>query len=518
MKRATRESTPELDKDGYVRNSHTVIRNTKYVCDTVHGQIPLEPIELQFIDTPQFQRLRDIKQLANCLLVYPGATHTRFEHSLGTSYLAREWVTKLQRNQRELMIDQRDIDCVAIAGLVHDLGHGPFSHLFDGPFMSKIQMPGHKKWTHEDASEMMFDYLIDENVIDFSRSDRNFVKALVRGKASNCGAEDAEKAYLFDIVANTRNSIDVDKFDYLLRDAMHVGFKTDFSYQRVMDSSMVIDQQICFQEKMAYNIYDLYHVRFKLHKLVYKHRVGRAVERMMVDAMVKANPVLKFSDAIYDPVKFQDLTDATVVNDIYRSKRPELEGARKLIQRIKRRDLYRVVDEIAVTDANRRQLSDITTEAIAAAGEGSWNLKPEDIHIDRVKTNYAMKDANPVDSVRFFSRWDATTSFTISKEQVSGLLPEKFEEEYMKIYSCDNDKTYYVQQAARKVLERNAPGIIKSCRSGLTIPSKETPSLRKGMPPSTPSFSRSNPSTNPNTAVKKPRTDGVMQNLFSITE
>ena len=77
-------------------------------------------------------------QLGVSSYVFPTGTHKRFEHSIGTAYLALKVARKLKKTQPELMIDDRDTECVAIAGLCHDLGHGPYSHLFDGPFLSKI--------------------------------------------------------------------------------------------------------------------------------------------------------------------------------------------------------------------------------------------------------------------------------------------------------------------------------------------------------------------------------------------
>ena len=70
--------------------------------------------------------------------VFPTGTHKRFEHSIGTAYLALKVAKRLRKKQPELGIDERDLQCVAIAGLCHDLGHGPYSHLFDGPFLNKI--------------------------------------------------------------------------------------------------------------------------------------------------------------------------------------------------------------------------------------------------------------------------------------------------------------------------------------------------------------------------------------------
>uniref|UniRef100_A0AAX7SJQ5 HD/PDEase domain-containing protein n=1 Tax=Astatotilapia calliptera TaxID=8154 RepID=A0AAX7SJQ5_ASTCA len=100
--------------------------------DPIHGHIELHPLLVKIIDTPQFQRLRNIKQLGGGYFVFPGASHNRFEHSIGVGHLAGELAKTLKLKQPELDISERDVLCVQIAGLCHDLGHGPFSHLFDG--------------------------------------------------------------------------------------------------------------------------------------------------------------------------------------------------------------------------------------------------------------------------------------------------------------------------------------------------------------------------------------------------
>ncbi|XP_039460261.1 deoxynucleoside triphosphate triphosphohydrolase SAMHD1-like [Oreochromis aureus] len=127
--------------------------------DPIHGHIELHPLLVKIIDTPQFQRLRKIKQLGGGYYVFPGASHNRFEHSVGVGHLAGELVKALRAKQleeleqepstdSESLINDRDVLCVQIAGLCHDLGHGPFSHVFDGMFNPQAD-PSGEKWEWE---------------------------------------------------------------------------------------------------------------------------------------------------------------------------------------------------------------------------------------------------------------------------------------------------------------------------------------------------------------------------------
>eukprot|EP00483_Globobulimina_turgida_P012206 UN12228 len=107
-----------------------------HIADEAHDYIEIPENIRVILDTPEFQRLRYLKQLGATYFVFPGATHNRFEHSLGVMHLARKLVLNLRMNQPDLQITNDEIFCVSAAGLVHDLGHGPFSHVFDHEFVT----------------------------------------------------------------------------------------------------------------------------------------------------------------------------------------------------------------------------------------------------------------------------------------------------------------------------------------------------------------------------------------------
>jgi len=275
-----------------------------YISDPIHNFVKFDDWAMDFIDTPQFQRLREIKQLGSTYWVFPGACHKRFEHSLGVGYLARKLAKKLYTKQPDLELIERDIKCVCLAGLCHDLGHGPFSHIFDNVIVPRIRPNNGNKWSHEDGSVKMLRHLVNENHIDIETEDVEFIESLILGKP-----KPGEKQFLFDIVANSRNSVDVDKFDYLKRDCFHCNPSFYFDGNCLMESSRVIDDQICYNYKEWSNIYDMFHTRYSLHKKVYNHPKGKAIELMIADAIQAANQFLRIGEAIDNPAEYQNLND-----------------------------------------------------------------------------------------------------------------------------------------------------------------------------------------------------------------
>ena len=163
-----------------------------------------EPLCLQIIDTPEFQRLRNLKQLGATYLVFPCANHTRFEHSLGVAYLTEIMLNNIKNNQPELGLDNRTILLVKIAGLIHDIGHGCFSHFFDKMLLKDCKS---KYKYHENRSILILENMIKKYSIDIKEKEVKFINNIIN-------STDKNTEWIYQIVANAINSLDTDKFDF----------------------------------------------------------------------------------------------------------------------------------------------------------------------------------------------------------------------------------------------------------------------------------------------------------------
>ncbi|KAK3259815.1 hypothetical protein CYMTET_31200, partial [Cymbomonas tetramitiformis] len=189
-------------------HAHEERTRGKIYNDPIWGHIYLNPECNDVIDTPQFQRLRELKQLGTSYYVFPGATHNRFEHSIGVCHKSKETVELIKAFQPELEIDKIDIQAVAYAGLCHDLGHGPFSHVFENEFLS-VRLAGQEFPKHEENSAKMFDYLVDYNQLEIDADVISRVKSLITSAEEEHGVMPKSwthgKSFLREIVANGRN-------------------------------------------------------------------------------------------------------------------------------------------------------------------------------------------------------------------------------------------------------------------------------------------------------------------------
>jgi deoxynucleoside triphosphate triphosphohydrolase SAMHD1 len=243
----------------------------KKIYDPLYGFIYVTPLMLQFIDTTPFQMLRDKKQLGATCYVFPSATHTRFEHSLGVSHLAYVMMTHLRKEQPELHITDRMIELTQIAGLLHDIGHGPFSHLYDH-YVKSYNQPD-----HEGRGIIIIEKICHENEITLEYEERKEIYQMISPD------EDHKNNWKYQIVANAMNSIDVDKMDYIRRDCYHIGLEFGGDYKRIIEESRVVfdenkNQIIAWHEKTNFDLFSLFHARFRLHKQILYHHAVKSYE------------------------------------------------------------------------------------------------------------------------------------------------------------------------------------------------------------------------------------------------
>ncbi|XP_058773151.1 uncharacterized protein LOC131647257 isoform X2 [Vicia villosa] len=367
--------------------------------------------------------------------VYPGAVHSRFEHSLGVYWIAGQSVEKLNSYQgAELGIDKFDMQTVKLAGLLHDVGHGPFSHLFEREFLPQVNSGSH--WSHEQMSVNMVDYIVEEHNIDIESQMLKRVKEMILASSEfSLPRSSSEKSFLYDIVANGRNGIDVDKFDYIARDCRACGLGCNFEFQRLMETMRVLDDEICYRAKDYLTVHKLFATRADLYRTVYTHPKVKAMELMVVDALVQANDFLQISDTIQDPAEYWKLDDS-IIKTIETSPLEELKEARELILRIRRRNLYQFCNEYAVPRDIMDNVKKVTPQDIVCSQKnGGVMLKEEDVAVSNVKIDLTRGKHNPLESIHFFKDYESDEKFTIPEERISHLLPAYYQDMIVRVYS-----------------------------------------------------------------------------------
>ena len=319
---------------------------SKVIFDIVHGFIEIDELALSIIDTPEFQRLKNIKQLGVVHYVFPSATHTRFEHSIGVYHLAGELLSNLVKNQPDIDITNRDIQLIKIAGLCHDLGHGPYSHLLDNHILN---LNNSIYRIHENRSILILKYIIDKYNLGINTNEINFISKLINPKFEiNDYNFNENREYLFEIINNERNGIDVDKFDYIKRDTLYCGLSYSMDCSRILKHVKIIDNKLCYLDKSFNYIKDMYEVREKLHTQIYKHKTCLGIELMVKKIIEKVKEFYYLDKIIENPELFCKLDDYIVdyiFNESidrfdFRCKREILE-AKKIILNIKNRKLYK---------------------------------------------------------------------------------------------------------------------------------------------------------------------------------
>ena len=322
--------------------------------DPVHGYVYITAEEREIIDSFPVQRLRRLRQLAGSEYVYPGANHTRFEHSVGVMYLAGKVVKNPNISQH---ISEDEAEKVRIAALLHDVGHGPFSHVFEHLLDKELNK------THEDMTLWIVKNSELKDILNKLGCNADEIGKLAVGRLRK-----PKKAFLDQIISS---SVDVDKLDFVVRDTYHTGAEYGYiDVFRLIHALDVLDENLAVDLGALSALESFIIARIESFKSIYFHRVGRAAQIMLAMAMEKANETLGLTN-FQTPEDYLAMDDYTVW-----TKLRNCEKSREIIENLERRKMLKctyertfyekdtMVSNIFSRETYRKQLqADIAKEA-----------------------------------------------------------------------------------------------------------------------------------------------------------
>lgn len=383
----------------------------------LYGFINITPRMGYIMDTPEFKRLHNLRQLGATYLVYPSANHTRFEHSLGVSHLAKKLLLSLKEKNPFLdVIDDNLIELVQIAGLIHDIGHGPFSHLYDDYIITENDME------HEERGIEIFKKMVKDNTMPFIQEEVNFIIELINP------SENSKNNWLYQIIANKFCSIDVDKIDYIQRDSYHLGFGLSEKYQRLITMCDIKEfngqMVLAWPDKLQDEIISLFETRYRLHKKVYCHHTVKSNEYVITDLL---NNVINNNN-----IEFKHLYDSIISF-------PFNETIINLKNKLDNREIPKMIGEKIITvcnneDSNAKDIEIKLNEIInILMVEGIKNRGIMKCKIGFISGN----GENPLKNVVYFNKYKKN-AFQIDSYS-SFMAPKSCQEYIYRIYVDDED-------------------------------------------------------------------------------
>ena len=296
----------------------------KIIRDPLWNNIAVDPLALRLVDTPAFQRLRYVRQLGLAFLVYPGATHSRFEHALGTYHLARRALALLDERGALAGIGREACDLVRVAALLHDIGHYPFSHALEEAGALHHEEVARPLITEGAVADVLREAMGPSTPAD--------VMALIRGESSS------------PLQRLISGSLDLDKLDYLRRDAFMCGVPYgEIDVDRLVNSLTVVHlphgDEIGIVEKGLSALESLLFARYQMYRNVYWHHAVRSATAMykrLVEDAVHAGSL--------DAQALAAFTDEGLLHDLARR------APSPLLAALRERRLYKRVLQCPAAD------------------------------------------------------------------------------------------------------------------------------------------------------------------------
>lgn len=250
-------------------NKKKIIKDPVYGFITVHS-----PFILEIIEHPFFQRLRRIKQLGLTDLVYPGAIHTRFNHALGAMHLMTLALDTIRSKGHD--ISEEEYEAAVIAVLLHDIGHGPFSHVLEKYLLNHVD--------HEFLSILIMEELNKEMNGRLALSIKIF-------------KNEYERPFFFQLVSG---QMDMDRMDYLNRDCFYTGVdEGTIGGDRIIKMLNIVDDELVIEEKAIYSIENFLNARRLMYWQVYLHKTTVAVEQMLNGLILRARKIAEKNEFLY---------------------------------------------------------------------------------------------------------------------------------------------------------------------------------------------------------------------------
>ena len=254
------------------------MNSTKIINDPVFGFIKVpRGLLYDIVSHPLLQRLGRINQLGLAYVVYPGARHTRFQHSLGAFHLMSEAIQSLQ--QKGIFIFDAEAEAVQAAILMHDIGHGPFSHVLENTLIRGI--------SHEDISLMMMEQINR----DLGGGQLNLAIAIFR--------DQYPKRFLHQMISS---QLDMDRLDYLRRDSFYTGVtEGNIGSARIIKMLNVVDDRLVVEQKGIYSLENYLTTRRLMYWQVYLHKTAVACEKVLVNMLLRAKHLARLGHDVFAP-------------------------------------------------------------------------------------------------------------------------------------------------------------------------------------------------------------------------